>query len=90
MTAPDASPAAALARIRARIDQLDELLVAVLGERLGLAVEAAAAKRRLGLPVYDAARESVVLARAPSTTVREVLAMVVAVCRRAGLGRDGA
>ena len=59
---------AAIARLRDRIDQLDEELVRLLNARAGCAVEIGELKKRLGLRVYQPDRE------------RQVLAHVNAVC----------
>ena len=45
-------------RLRRRIDALDERLLDLLNERCGCSVAIGAVKRRLGLRVYDPAREA--------------------------------
>jgi chorismate mutase len=47
---------------RARIDELDEALVRLLNERAACALAIGREKERLGLPVYQPAREAEVLA----------------------------
>lgn len=57
--------AAALARVddyRRRIDDLDELLVRLLSARAACALEIGREKKRLGLEIYQPAREAEVLA----------------------------
>jgi chorismate mutase len=48
---------------RRRIDAIDDQLVRLLNERAGWAVRLGGVKKRLGLPVYSAERESQILAR---------------------------
>lgn len=55
---------AELARIRARIDDLDDRLVELIAERSRLATETLAVKDRGGLPRTDVRREAQVVARA--------------------------
>lgn len=50
-------------RLRGRIDALDERIVALLNERAGCALAIGRIKERLGLPIYQPAREVEVLAR---------------------------
>lgn len=59
--APD--PAAALVALRARFDDVDDRLLALIAERLRLADEAAPLKVALGRPVTDPAREAEAAAR---------------------------
>ena len=48
--------------LRRRIDEIDERLVALLNERAACALGIGAIKERLGLPIYQPAREAEVLA----------------------------
>jgi len=63
-----------LAQIRARIDRVDEQIVALFCERMELSAAAAAAKRKEGLPLKDETREQEILARV-SILAGEELAM---------------
>ena len=49
---------------RAQIDEVDGELLRLLNRRASLAAQIGALKRHAGLPLYDAGRESHVLARA--------------------------
>ena len=49
--------------IRDAIDAIDRQVVDLLGERMGLALEIGALKRRAGEPVLDAQREQALLAK---------------------------
>ena len=51
-----------IAALRTRIDELDLALVRLLNERANCALEVGHEKERLGLPVYQPAREAEVLA----------------------------
>ena len=66
MSAPDhAAPAAGrLTEIRARIEQIDRALIGLIAERVQLGREVGAAKRELGMPTLDPAREAAVVRRA--------------------------
>jgi chorismate mutase len=61
---PLTSPAPALARWRASIDQLDAQLVTLLARRTRLSVQVAHWKHRRGVPLETPSRERVILARA--------------------------
>jgi len=50
-------------RLRARIDEIDESILTLMGERRRLGSDLAAHKRESGAPVRDVARERAVLAR---------------------------
>jgi len=52
-----------IAGLRGRIDAIDETLVALLNERAQCALAIGREKERLGLPVYQPAREAEVLER---------------------------
>jgi len=61
----DAPPAGERLRaIRERIEQVDREIIALIGERVQLAREVGAAKRALGMPTLDPAREALVVRRA--------------------------
>lgn len=65
MSAADAPAAEAhLRELRDRIEQIDHTLIGLIAERVGLAREVGAAKRELGLPTLDPAREAQVVRRA--------------------------
>lgn len=49
--------------LRKRIDLLDDVLVRIFNERARLALEIGHHKKRLGLPVYDPAREKQIFSR---------------------------
>ena len=55
---------ALLDEARARISQVDEELIRVIGERRDLVLRVAQAKAVLGLPVMDPAREAAVVRKA--------------------------
>ncbi len=52
-----------LARQRQRIDELDERIVALLNERMDIALEIGRIKARQGISVLDQGREALVLHR---------------------------
>jgi chorismate mutase len=64
------SASAALAGLRAQIERIDRALIGLIAERVRLAREVGEAKRALGLPVLDPAREAAVVRRA-GTLARE-------------------
>ena len=49
--------------IRNRIDRLDDELLRIFNERAGLALKIGHVKKKLGLPVYNPAREKRIFAR---------------------------
>lgn len=69
--------AEALAFARARIDAIDDALAALLRDRLDAACEAADAKAKMGLQVFDADRERAVLSRQGHHIVRAIMETVV-------------
>lgn len=90
-----------LKELRARIAQLDEQLVHLIGERRRLAIEIGAAKSALGLPVLDPQREAEVVRHAAAIArnlgvdeemTRDVLWRIIASARQAqvesGLARN--
>lgn len=52
---------AALAKLRARIDAVDAKIVDLIAERDSIVEEARRLKAKDGIPLYDAAREEVIL-----------------------------
>jgi chorismate mutase len=62
--AGQADPAAALEWIRGEIERIDRSLVSLVAERVQLARQVGEAKRALGLPTLDPAREAAVVRRA--------------------------
>ncbi len=57
-------PEAELLHIRQEIERVDHALIALIAERVSLAERVGVAKRALGLPVLDPAREAAVVRRA--------------------------
>jgi len=71
MTATDTAAASAgsaagerLRAIRERIEQVDREIIGLIAERVQLAREVGGAKRELGVPTLDPAREAAVVRRA--------------------------
>ena len=65
MTTPEGTPAGERLRaLRDRIEQVDRELIRLIGERVALAREVGVAKRELGTPTLDPAREAAVVRRA--------------------------
>lgn len=65
MSTADAPPAGErLQALRGRIEQIDRELIGLIAERVRLAREVGAAKRELGMPTLDPAREATVVRRA--------------------------
>jgi chorismate mutase len=65
VTAPEAAaPGERLQAMRARIEQVDREIIGLIGERVKLAREVGAAKRELGMPTLDPAREALIVRRA--------------------------
>ena len=63
--APAAPPAdARLTELRGRIQQIDRELIGLIAERVAIAREVGAAKRALGVPTLDPAREAAVVRNA--------------------------
>ena len=52
-----------LTQLRDKIDKIDRELVALFEERMSVSAEVAEYKRRTGMPVLDAERESVLLGK---------------------------
>jgi len=67
--AADASSPAAgrLVELRGRIQQIDRELIGLIAERVRLARDVGAAKRALGMPTLDPAREAAVVRNAGET-----------------------
>ncbi|HEX8394017.1 MAG TPA: chorismate mutase [Longimicrobium sp.] len=97
-TAADApGPADDLLAIRGEIEELDRAMVDLIAERVALARRVGPAKRALGMPVLDPAREAEVVRRAsalardagvPEEDVRYVFWHLVGLCRRVQLEGD--
>ena len=64
MSAPAAPADGRLRELRERIEQIDRTLIGLIAERVGLAREVGDAKRELGVPTLDPAREAQVVRRA--------------------------
>ena len=88
-----------LAALRARIEQVDASIVALVAERQQLAHSVGMHKRSHGLPVIDPAREAAVITRAgilardaglPEDHVRALFRQLVALSRRAQSPNDPA
>jgi chorismate mutase len=87
----ESDPAQArLEALRARIEQLDQEIVRLIGERTRIAREARDAKHDAGLPLFDPAREAVVVRRAanlaraaglPEEPVRELFWRLIGLSR---------
>ena len=58
------SPAAELRRIRGEVERVDRAIVELIAERVRLGREVGTAKRALGIPTLDPAREAAVVRRA--------------------------
>lgn len=82
------SPEAKLERARAEIDRVDAELVTLLNRRAALSRGVIAFKATLGLPPHDPAREAAIVAmRLVSTdepATRELLPIIVRICREHG------
>jgi prephenate dehydrogenase len=65
VSAAEAGPAGERRRaLRERIEQIDRELIGLIAERVRLAREVGVAKRELGAPTLDPAREAMVVRRA--------------------------
>lgn len=79
-------------RLRKRIDHIDEQIVRLLDERMGIAFEIGKIKKEETLPVYDAEREEQVYARLrelPKLSIRddelrELYEHIIRISRRHG------
>jgi chorismate mutase len=89
-TGGDANPRARLDALRERILEVDEALVALVGERRDLVLEVGRLKTALGLPVMDPGREAQVVRRAAELArergvdeelVRDVIWRIIASAR---------
>lgn len=95
MTAPDRfprDPGDELRDCRNAIEVVDSRIVALLAQRVSLAVRAASAKRAAGLPLVDHAREAEVIDRVmaegrrcdlPDDAVKRVFELIIDMSRRA-------
>lgn len=93
----DTDPRARLDALRERILEVDEALVALVGERRDLVLAVGQLKAALGLPVMDPAREAQVVRRAAELArergvdeelVRDVIWRIIASARDAQEGRS--
>jgi chorismate mutase len=84
-----------LERVRDRIAAIDDELVHLIEERVGLARKAGELKRAAGLPTLDPSREASVVARAAERArtagvaeedVRQIFWQLIGLCRRAQAG----
>ena len=84
-----------LSRLRTNIEQLDQRIIDLIGERVDLSRQVGELKRAAGLPTLDPAREAAVLRRVagqaraaqlPDEPVREIFWHVIALCRSAQTG----
>lgn len=96
-TEGDTDPRARLDALRERILEVDEALVALVGERRDLVLEVGGLKVALGLAVMDPAREAQVVRRAAELAresgvdeelVRDVIWRIIASARDAQEGRS--
>ena len=87
---------AELEDLRAKIEQLDRDLVALIGRRRDLAIEVGARKQTLGLPVMDPQQEAKVVRRAAEIAreldvdeelTRDVIWRIIAAARAVQEGR---
>ncbi len=86
---------AALLEARRAIEDVDQRIVALLAERVGLVGRVADAKLAAGLPILDPQREAQVIRRVvalarelslPGEPVREIFWLVIGLSRRAQEG----
>ena len=93
----EAAPHQALARLRAQIEQIDELLVKLVARRMQLARDTGVIKRAAALPAVDAGREQAVLQRVgelalaegvSDADVRRLFALVIEMARAAQTESD--
>ena len=84
-----------LSRLRTNIEQLDQRIIDLIGERVDLSRQVGDLKRAAGMPTLDPAREAAVLRRVaaqaraaqlPDEPVREIFWHVIALCRSAQTG----
>ena len=82
---------AELASCRAKIEELDLRMIALLAERVALGQKTAGLKRTAGLPILDPQREAEVIRRAvaaarakelPTESVRQIFWHIVGLSRR--------
>ncbi|HET7230054.1 MAG TPA: chorismate mutase [Longimicrobium sp.] len=98
VVAAEPTPAEArLAELRGRIQQIDRELIGLLAERVRVAREVGAAKRELGIPTLDPAREAAVVRNAGELArelgvgdedVRYIFWHVIGLSRRAQMGGE--
>ena len=98
MSAAEAPPAdERLRSLRECIEQIDRELIGLIARRVRLAREVGAAKRELGMPTLDPAREATVVRRAGELAreagvgdedVRYIFWHLIGLSRRAQMGGD--
>jgi chorismate mutase len=88
------SDATSLVDLRARVEQIDRAIIALIDERVRLARVIGRAKRAEGLPILDPSREAAVIRRAVEIArdyqleeedVREIYWHLIGLSRRAQL-----
>lgn len=94
MRAEEVDPQQELESLRVEIERVDHELVEVIAKRVTLARRAGRAKRELGLPTLDPAREAAVVRRAgtlareaglPDEDIRYIFWHVIGLARRVQL-----
>ena len=78
-----------LQKLREEIEQADGKIVHLLNKRASVSVEIGAVKRAQGLPIYDPARESMILGHLaeatdgvlPGNAIREIFREIISACR---------
>ena len=83
--------------LRGEIEQIDQRIVNLIAQRVGVAREIAQAKSDAGAPLFDPAREAEVVRRAATCasacavdeeTVRRIAWLMIALCRQAQLEKS--
>lgn len=74
MTTSDDAAREELTECRNAIEVVDQRIVALLAQRMELGVRAARAKRKAGLPIFDAEREAAVIRRVTAAAREHALA----------------
>jgi len=92
-----ASAHAELARLREEIERVDREMIELIAKRVGLARAVGAAKRAVGLPTLDPAREAAVVrqvavlareAKLVDDDVRQIFWHIIGLSRRAQLENE--
>ncbi len=95
---PESEAAAELNALRARISEVDDALIRLMGERRSLVLQVGATKAHFGLPVLDPAREAQVARRVAERArelgvdeemARDVIWRIMASAREEQEGRPG-